>query len=62
MDKYEVAKLADNFDAKQQRFRMLQMMNIASDPDKRRQQTIEYHVAEAEMIEAFKLLERAKLK
>lgn len=62
MDKYEVAVLAEDYEAKSQYFRCLQMMNTATDPEKRRQQTIDYHVAEAEMLEAWKKLERAKMR
>jgi hypothetical protein len=62
MDKYEVAVLAEDYDAKSQRFRYMQMSNTATDPEARRQQTIDYHVAEAEMLEAWKALERAKMK
>jgi hypothetical protein len=47
---------------KSQRFRMLQMMNTATNWEERKKQAIEYHVAEAEMLEAWKLLERAKMK
>lgn len=62
MDKYEIAVLAEDYEAKQRYFRMLQMMNTRTDPEERRKQSIEYHVAEAEMLEAWKLLERAKMK
>jgi hypothetical protein len=62
MDKYEIAVLAEDYEVKSQRFRMLQMMNTATNWEERKKQAIEYHVAEAEMLEAWKLLERAKMK
>jgi hypothetical protein len=62
MDKYEIAVLAEDYQAKSLRFRSMQMMNTAAEPTLRRQQAIDYHVAEAEMLEAWKLLERAKMR
>ena len=62
MDKYEVAVLAEDYHNKRERFRYMQTSNISLDAEQRRKDAIEYHVAEAEMLEALQVLERAKFK
>lgn len=63
MDKYEVATLAEDYENKRARFQMLGIMNSqpAGTPE-RLQQSIDYHIAEAEMWEAYKALNSAKVR
>lgn len=59
--KYEIAVLADDYENKRLRLECLGMANvfgISGDEAKRR--SIEYHIAEAEKLEAWARLERAK--
>ena len=61
MDKYEIAVLAEDYEAKRGAFEMHRMRNVYGlAPDEKTKATVAYHIAEAEMMEAFKALERAK--
>jgi len=62
MDRYEIAVLAEDYEAKRLVWQAHTLCNTPTDPDERRKASIAYHVAEAEMIEAWKRLELAKLK
>lgn len=61
MDKYEVAVLAEDYEMKRMVWQAHAMMNMPVDPEKRRASAVAYHVAEAEMFEAWRRLEGAKL-
>lgn len=62
MDKYEVATLAEDYETKRMRFQALGMQNTYGlSADERTKQAIEYHVAEAEMMQAYKALNAAKV-
>ena len=60
MDKYEVAVLAEDYQQKREAFHHHQVRNTPTDPEEARKASISYHVAEAEMLEAWRRLERAK--
>ena len=63
MDKYEIAVLAEDYERKRIRFEALGMCNVAGlKLEERIASAVEYHVAEAETMEAFRLLEQAKVK
>lgn len=51
-ERYEIATLADALAEAQQRYKGLAETNQPSDPDKAREQTIAYYLAQSEMIEA----------
>ena len=52
--------LIEDADSKRQRFRMLGMMNVPTDPEKRREAAIAYEMAHRDVIAAENALERAK--
>jgi hypothetical protein len=61
MDKYEVAVLAEDYARKKLAFECHQMRNIAGlTPEERIASSVAYHMAEAEMIEAYARLNAAK--
>lgn len=61
MDKYEVAVLAEDYERKRMAFEMHQRANVANlTPDERVKASIEYHIAEAELIDAMVALNKAK--
>ncbi len=55
----KVRLLAEALFAKQERVRMMGMQNTAADPDVRRQEFIDWHVAKAEEFEALAALNEA---
>lgn len=62
MDTYEVAVLAEDYRIKRERWEALRLVNIANRTDEERAKlNAEYHVAEAEAIQAYRALERAKV-
>jgi hypothetical protein len=61
MDKYEVAVLAEDYARKRLAFECCQVRNIAGlTPEERIESSVAYHVAEAEMLEAYSKLNAAK--
>jgi hypothetical protein len=62
MDAYEIATLADDYHTKRLRRDGLAIMNVPSDPEKRRALALAFHVADAECIEAWMRLEAAKFR
>ena len=60
MDKYEIATLADDYVTKKQLRDMLAIANTPIDPEKAREASIRYHVADAECKQAWIRLEAAK--
>jgi hypothetical protein len=61
MDKYEIAVLAEDYEAKREIWRAHAIANTPKDAEARRKSMIAFHVAEAEMLETGQRLERAKL-
>jgi hypothetical protein len=61
--KYEIAVLADDYAAKKLRFECLGMANVYGlTGEEATKRSIEYHIAEAEKLEAWGKLEAAKLR
>lgn len=59
--KYELATLVDDYNAKKLRYESLGMLNTYGlTPEERTKQSIEYHMADAEFRQAWAALERAK--
>jgi hypothetical protein len=58
--KYEIAVLSEDYENKRLRFECLGMLNIyGKTPEQLVKQSIEYHIAEAEKIEAWQKLRSA---
>lgn len=61
MDKYEITVLAEDYEQKRAAFEAHRMRNVYGlTPDEASKASAAYHIAEAEMLEAYKQLERAK--
>lgn len=58
--KYELAVAAEDYAGKRAIFDCMQMMNNPTDPVKRAEASVRYHIAEAECMEAYARLERLK--
>lgn len=54
-----ISELALNKEDKRQKFQWLNLMNVKHDPEERKQQVIDYSLAEAELYEASEKLRRA---
>lgn len=52
MDAYKIAVLATDLHEKQERFRMLGMMNTPTEPEEKQRAAVEYEIARAEVAEA----------
>jgi hypothetical protein len=61
-DLYEIATLADDYHTKRQYRDALAIMNTPADPQKAREASIAFHVADAECVQAWQRLEAAKLR
>lgn len=59
-EKYEISVLAEDYESKRIIFQCRGMQNTQTDYEKRTRQAIDYHIAEAEMNEAFNRLQAAK--
>lgn len=61
MDKYEIAVLAEDYEAKRHIFDWHRARNVYGlTPEERSKATAAYHIAEAEMDAAYRDLQRAK--
>lgn len=60
-DRYEITVLAEEYETKKMRFEMLGLLNAhGKTPDERIKMSIEYHLAQTEMNEAWHKLNDAK--
>lgn len=62
MDRYEIAVLAEDNETKRMIWQAHSIANTPTDPEERRKSMIAYHLAEAEMLQAWKKLEQAKMR
>lgn len=61
IDKYEIATLAEDYETKRLRLEAMMYMNTPVKYEARIKARVEMHLAEAEMMEALRRLEMAKL-